>query len=564
MKIGLAQLNPLIGDLNGNARKIINACKKAYEQNVNLILTPELSLWGYPPRDILLDISRCKKQSKVLDELSHTLGLETPNLSLLIGIAEPTPDSQLPTLYNSLALVANGTWEVVARKQLLPTYDVFDEKRYFRAAKKTSIINLEALDQNWKIGITICEDLWVDEELQGQRIQGPNPINQLIESRVDLLLNLSASPFGYSKELLRQRLAAKAAKTLNCPVIYLNQVGANDELIFDGSSFVMNSKGEVILFLPRCSEHLAIWDTCKTKATKISPSSSSQERIFQALVLGLKDYSDKCGFHTTLIGLSGGIDSALVTTIAAAALNAQNVTAVLMPSPWSSTGSINDALVLANRLGIQTKTIPINELMKSFDTALLDSLEELPKGLTAENLQSRIRGTLLMAIANQKQHLLLSTGNKSELAMGYCTLYGDMNGGLSVIGDLYKTSVYKLCKWLDSESSSECRKSFGLPSTGELIGSAIRTKAPSAELRPGQRDSDSLPEYELLDPLLKNLIEQRQSPEELIKQGYDNALIKKIQALLKKAEFKRRQAPPLLKVSDQAFGSGWRIPIASK
>ena len=564
MKIALAQLNPLVGDLRGNAKKIIDASKEAAKLDVTLIITPELSLWGYPPRDLLLDQNRYITQDKVLNELSYTLGKETPNLFLLIGIAEPATDNQLPKLFNSIALVSDGKWEVVARKQLLPTYDVFDERRYFRSANTTNFINLKTTNKNWKIGLTICEDLWVEERLQGQRIQGPNPINQLLDDKVDLLLNLSASPFGNSKEFLRQKLAAKAAEKLNCPVIYINQVGANDELIFDGSSFVMGPDGQVILSLPQCAEYLGVWDTNKTTKLDSSILISPQERLFQSLVLGIKDYCAKCGFTTALIGLSGGIDSALVAAIATASLGPQNVRAILMPSPWSSQSSIDDALELANRLGVKTNTIPIKDLMKSFDLALSKPLEEVPQGLTAENLQSRIRGTLLMAIANQRQHLLLSTGNKSEFAMGYCTLYGDMNGGLSVIGDLYKTSVFELCQWLDSEDSYKCRKSFGLENNGDLIGQQIRTKAPSAELRPDQLDTDSLPEYELLDPILKDLIENRLNTNDLIQKGYDKDLIENIQSLLKKAEFKRRQAPPLLKVSDQAFGSGWRIPIASK
>ena len=564
MKVALVQLNPLIGDIHGNGNKIISTFKEAKNKNINLILTPELSLWGYPPRDLLFDSTRYKDQIKVLNNITSSLFQNCPKTSLIIGISEKAPDQQLPNLYNSLVLIENGSWEVVARKQLLPTYDVFDEKRYFRPANSTSVIHIKTIEKNWKIGLTICEDLWVEEEFQGKRTQGPDPLNQLQKDQIDLLLNLSASPFSHSKEVIRHKLAQQACRRMNCSMIYLNQVGGNDELIFDGSSFVMNKKGELILSLPKCKESISIWDTSKKDKPNLFISTNPQEKLFRSLVLGVKDYCSKCGFQSALIGLSGGIDSALVSTIATAALDAHKITSILMPSPWSSSNSVEDALDLCTRLGIKSQVVPINNLMSTYDAALFSPLGELPKGLTAENLQSRIRGTLLMAIANEQNHLLLSTGNKSELAMGYCTLYGDMNGGLSVIGDLYKTSVFKLCAWIDSKESYPCRKEMGLPNELELIGSKIRNKAPSAELRKDQLDIDSLPPYELLDPILKGIIELRLNESQLIDLGYEKDMIKEVKSSLKRSEFKRKQAPPLLKVSDQAFGSGWRIPIASK
>tara|TARA_Y100001968_G_scaffold312148_1_gene334975 strand:+ start:6344 stop:8038 length:1695 start_codon:yes stop_codon:yes gene_type:complete len=564
MKIALAQLNPLIGDIKGNGDKILDSYEDTKNQNVDLILTPELSLWGYPPRDLLFDSSRYEEQIEVLNKITTSLSREFSKTSLLIGIAEKTQDRQLPNLFNSLVLVANGSWHVVARKQLLPTYDVFDEKRYFQSANSSSVIHLKTNQKNWTIGLTICEDLWVEEDLQKQRVKGSDPLEQLKENQIDLLVNLSASPFSYSKELVRHNLAQKACKRLHCSMIYLNQVGGNDELVFDGSSFVMNPQGEIIHCLPKCKESISIWDSSQKESIQLIPYSNQQENLFRSLVLGVKDYCSKCSFQSVLLGLSGGIDSALVAAIATAALDGEKINAVLMPSPWSSAGSIEDALELAKRLGMKTNIIPINNLMSTYESTLTTTLGELPKDITAENLQARIRGTLLMAIANQQNHLLLSTGNKSELAMGYCTLYGDMNGGLSVIGDLYKTSVFKLCNWLDSNQSSQCRAEMGLNNITEIIGSKIRNKAPSAELRKDQLDTDSLPPYDLLDPILKGIIEDRLNEDELIDLGYEKDLIQKISSSLKKAEFKRRQAPPLLKVSDQAFGSGWRIPIASK
>ncbi|KGG14794.1 MULTISPECIES: NAD+ synthase [unclassified Prochlorococcus] len=563
MRVSLAQLNPIIGDLEGNSKKIITACRKAKKQNANILITPELSLLGYPPRDLLLSPMFLERQWVILDTIINHIAKESPNLSLLIGIAEPTKDNQIPKLFNSIALVNAKGWDIVARKQLLPTYDVFDEKRYFRSANNSGSIHINLNGKDWHIGLTICEDLWVEEKIQGQRIIGPDPIAGLTNKGIDLLLNLSASPFSHRKVLLRQEIAAEAAKRLSCPVIYLNQVGGNDELIFDGSSFATDKKGEVIFNLPTCRESIAIWDSTPTSHDSIQPLSDAQEILLQVLALGLRDYVQKCGFKSVVLGLSGGIDSALVAVIACAALGAEQVSAVLMPSPWNSESSITDAHQLAKRLGFQTKIIPITSLMQSYDKALEIPLGEIPNGLTAENLQARIRGTILMAIANNENHLLLSTGNKSEFAVGYCTLYGDMNGGLSVIGDLYKTSVIRLCNWLDSKASYRCREHLGLPKDIDLIGSSIRNKPPSAELSPNQLDSDSLPNYEILDPILKGLIEERHSPTKLVQQGYDSVLVNHIQKLLKQSEFKRRQAPPVLKVSNQAFGSGWRIPIAS-
>jgi NAD+ synthetase len=347
-------------------------------------------------------------------------------------------------------------------------------------------------------------------------------------------------------------------------VVYVNQVGGNDELVFDGASFVLDGGGTVQCRLPCCQEALTVWEPGRSAAADPGPELEELEQLFRALVLGVHDYAGKCGFERALLGLSGGIDSALVAVIARAALGSECVQALLMPSPWSSSGSIDDALALAIRLEMESHTAPIASLMTGFDATLSPVLGHTPHGLTAENLQSRIRGTLLMAVANQQGQLLLSTGNKSELAVGYCTLYGDMNGGLAVIGDVYKSQVFALCDWLDSAGSSSCRTAFGLPASGELIGAAIRRKPPSAELRPDQRDSDSLPDYAVLDPLLEALVERRRSPEELVAEGVDGTLAQRVMGLLRRAEFKRRQAAPVLKVSGQAFGSGWRMPIASR
>jgi NAD+ synthase (glutamine-hydrolysing) len=596
MRLALAQLDALVGDLVGNGERILNACRRAAEVGARLVLTPELSLWGYPPRDLLLRPSLLEAQSRALKSLAAAMPAGT---GVLVGMADPIPGSERPALYNALALVEAGGWRVVGRKRLLPSYDVFDERRYFRPAEAPSVLELGSDGRTWRLGLTICEDLWVEEELQGHRLAGADPIADLQAQRLDLLLNLSASPFGQAKAALRRRLAARAATRLGVPVVYVNQVGGNDELVFDGAGFVVDAAGAVVLQQAWSAEDLSVWDPAAAQgsadrsipaesAATLAPQGSptipqgsptippapgwslcslaepeAAEQLLRALVLGVRDYARKCGFRGALLGLSGGIDSALVAVIACAALGAERVRALRMPSPWSSEGSLTDAADLAARLGLALSTLPIAPLMEAMEGALTPALGGPPAGLTAENLQSRLRGTLLMAVANQEGQLLLSTGNKSELAVGYCTLYGDMNGGLAVIGDLYKTTVFRLCTWLDAPESAACRAALGLPAAGELIGAAIRTKPPSAELRPDQRDSDSLPDYAVLDPILKALVEELASPEQLVAAGADAALVARVASLLRRAEFKRRQAPPALKVSGRAFGSGWRFPIAA-
>ena len=630
MRIALAQIDPLVGDLAGNGRQILQACRQAADQGAELLLTPELSLWGYPPRDLLLRPALIAAQQQALDELVVGLASCCPQLAVLVGMAEPIAASglaSLPNLHNAAALVEASGWRPVARKRLLPNYDVFDERRYFRPGQSPAVLDLVRGGRRWRLGITICEDLWVEEQRLDSVLSGsnpaipdristnqsgldqaianapiPDPIGELQPLGIDLLINLSASPFGMGKAALRLQLAASAARRLGCAVLYVNQVGGNDELVFDGASFVLNAAGSLERQLACCSQQLTCWDpptplpplasadaliTGPTAAGAAAPDETAlgapaispmaiplvippslelpdpQEQLLRALVLGVADYAHKCGFRQALLGLSGGIDSALVAVIAAAALGAHQVQALLMPSPWSSAGSLDDASALAGRLGIATATLPIAPLMAGFDGALAPALPGGPQGVTAENLQSRIRGTLLMAVANQRGQLLLSTGNKSELAVGYCTLYGDMNGGLAVIGDLYKTTVFSLCEWIDSAAAANCRAELALPSTGELVGLAIRHKPPSAELRPDQLDSDSLPDYAVLDPLLKAYIERHWSLEELIAHGTPPELAMRVQLLLRRSEFKRRQAAPVLKVSGRAFGSGWRMPIAA-
>ncbi|ABM72832.1 Carbon-nitrogen hydrolase:NAD+ synthase [Prochlorococcus marinus str. MIT 9515] len=562
MKFFLAQLNPIVGDLDGNAKKILYVANKAHLNSADMVLTPELSLWGYPAKDLLLKKNLIERQYTILDQLSKSINKKYGDLSITVGIAEKIDDSFFPNLYNSVVLIESGHWKTIARKIILPTYEVFDEKRYFRSEEKVSVISKKIKDKTYKIGLTICEDLWVNENIDGRGIHEKNPISQLKSKKIDLLLNLSASPYTFKKFKLRNKISSFAAQYLNVPLVYINQVGANDDLIFDGNSFIINKNGSKIKQLKSFSEDTFIWNINENLNLVTEKKSSDISSVFDALVLGVKDYAKKCGFRSALIGLSGGIDSALVSVIATAALGHENIFCVSMPSKWSSNHSKIDAKDLVERLNVNLNTISIENIMSSFEDSFLESFNFKVEGVTNQNIQSRIRGTLLMALANQEKHLLLATGNKSELAVGYCTLYGDMNGGLSVIGDLYKTNVFKLCNWLDSEDSLERRKAYKLDTKVKIIGDQIRKKAPSAELGPNQLDTDSLPPYSLLDKILKGIIEEKKDLQLLEQDGHTKKQILKIITLIKKAEFKRKQAPPILKLSSQSLGSDWRVPIA--
>jgi len=562
MKFLLALINPVVGDLEGNAKKILNIASKASSISADFVLTPELSLWGYPANDLLFKKNLISNQYQILDQLASDINKKYGNLSISIGIAEIINDSFFPNLYNAIALVEGGEWKIIARKIILPTYEVFDEKRYFRSEEKVSVLIKQIKNKTWTLGFTICEDLWVNKDIEGRGIHRKNPIIDLKKKKVDILVNLSASPYTLKKLELRSKVSRFAAQYLQVPLIYVNQIGANDNLIFDGNSFILDKNGSKIKQLKSFSEDLSSWEIEQTKPEKNEFENSEMSSIFDALVLGVKDYAKKCGFKTALVGLSGGIDSALVSAIATAALGSDNVYCVSMPSKWSSSHSKSDAKDLARRLKISFKSIPIENLMTSFEESFIKTISFEMAEITNQNIQSRIRGTLLMALANQEKHLLLSTGNKSELAVGYCTLYGDMNGGLSVIGDLYKTNVFKLCNWLDSKDSINHRKTYMIDTNVNIIGESIRTKAPSAELGPDQLDSDSLPPYSILDNILKGIIEEKKDLQQLEEDGYKKELILKIISLLKKAEFKRKQAPPILKLSSQSLGSDWRVPIA--
>ena len=571
VKLAIAQLNPTVGDLEGNGQQIILAAHQAQQQGAEILITPELGLCGYPPRDLLLRPSFIAAMGQCLQRLATQV---PPHLAVLVGFAAPNPKAheqgQKP-LFNSAALLQAGQISQVVHKQLLPTYDVFDEDRYFAPGPDPRPVTIPlAGGRQLRLGLTICEDLWNDEEFWGSRRYPQNPIADLVAQSVDAVINLSASPYALGKATLRLALISHSAARFDCPIIYANQVGGNDDLIFDGASLAVNRQGQRVAQLPAFAPALALVDYDLVRADLQSAplpplASDDQGSLWAALVLGVQDYARKCGFSKVVLGLSGGIDSALVAAIATAALGPTQVLGVLMPSPYSSDHSISDALALCANLGIEHQILPIAPLMAAYDQALAPLFADTAPGVAEENIQSRIRGNLLMAISNKFGYLLLSTGNKSEMAVGYCTLYGDMNGGLAVIADVPKTRVYSLCQWLNQRSNQP--DGFPLPgpwrsSDHPLIPQAILDKPPSAELKPDQVDQDSLPPYDILDDILERLIEQHQATADIVAAGHDAAVVQRVMGLVARAEFKRRQAPPVLKVSDRAFGQGWRMPIA--
>lgn len=558
---GIAQLNPVIGDLLGNCDRILTAVQKLAKQGVQLVLTPELSICGYPPRDLLMNHQFVRDMEIAIAELASKL---PPDIAVLVGTVSVNPQANQSggkPLFNSAALLQDGRVQQVFHKRLLPTYDVFDEDRYFAVGNGSNVFTLNLKGgASLNIGVTICEDIWNDEKFWGKRNYADDPVAELATNHeLDLLLNLSASPYAVGKQKLRESMLSHSAIMHNLPLLYANQVGANDDLIFDGRSMAFNSQGKIIARGKSFEEDLLVINLDEV-SLDLSRHESDDAEIFAALVLGVRDYVQKCRFRQVVIGLSGGIDSALVAAIAAEAIGKENVLGVLMPSPYSSAHSITDAIALAHNLGISTQTIPIQPMMEAFDASLSNLFAGQTSDVTEENLQSRIRGSLLMAISNKFGHLLLSTGNKSEVSVGYCTLYGDMNGGLAAIADVPKTRVFSICKWLNRTSSLLMIKQ----ENSEVIPVNIITKPPSAELKPDQLDQDSLPPYDILDDILHKLINQHLAAAEISATGHDPAIVDRVVRLVKIAEFKRRQAAPGLKITNRAFGSGWRMPIASK
>jgi len=540
VRIALLQINPTAGDLPGNAALITRAVREAQAAGADLAVTPELGLMGYLPRDLLMNRGFVRRSGQFVHQLASELAGAPP---VLVGIATPNPAEMGRPLYNSAVLLDQGRVGHAFHKTLLPTYDVFDEDRYFEPACGPQILEWNG----WRLGISICEDVWNDRNFWERPRYHRDPIEVLAASGAQAILNLSASPFYAGKQLLRERMLGHLAEKHGLAVAYVNQVGGDDDLIFDGRSCAFDAQGRLIGRAAGFREDVLIVDLAGGTGAIADDDFSPEAEIWNALVLGVHDYARKTRFSKVLLGLSGGIDSALTAAIAADAMGPENVLAVLMPSPYSSAGSLDDSVALARNLNIQTVTLPIRDIMKTYDDALADVFRGRAADVTEENIQSRIRGNLLMALSNKFGSLLLTTGNKSELSVGYCTLYGDMNGGLAVIGDVPKTMVYRVARWRNRRQGD--------------IPEAIFLKAPSAELRPDQTDQDTLPPYDVLDQILELHVEQSQSAEEIIARGFDEDTVRRILRMVRAAEFKRKQAAPVLKVTSRAFGTGWRMPI---
>ena len=543
MRLGLAQLNPTVGDLAGNRRKILDAYAALVAAGAELVVFPELIVCGYPPRDLLLKRRFVPDVVESMALIAAAIG-EVP---ALVGTVEPNPTGVGRAFYNAAAFCHRGRIVATARKCLLPTYDVFDEDRYFEPAAAPVVVTHDGL----KIGITICEDIWTHPGVATRRLyHGLDPVALLAAQRCDLMVNLSASPWHHGKDDLREKIVTDSARALGCPVAYVNAVGGNDELIFDGRSLVASADGTIVAGLAAFAEELRVVDTASATAPAPSFHQPELADIYSALVLGLRDYAHKSGFKKALVALSGGIDSALVAVIAAEAFGADNVIGVSLPSSISSQHSRDDARLLAANLGIRFDTIAIAEAVAAAESALGPVFAGRARDVTEENIQARVRGVLMMALSNKSGALLLTTGNKSEMAVGYCTLYGDMCGGLAVISDVFKMQVYALSRWINRER--------------EIIPANTIDKPPSAELRPGQVDQDSLPPYEQLDAILKGYVEEGLSRRDLVAQGFPESVVNDIARKVDLNEYKRKQAAPGLKITPLAFGVGRRIPIVQK
>ncbi len=556
MRIGFAQLNPTVGDIAGNTRKILDAYRALVARGAELVLTPELSITGYPPQDLVFKSRFVPQNLAALEELHAAVG----EAALLVGFVDFNQRSGQP-FHNAAAVLQRGEPIQRVYKSLLPTYDVFDEARYFRPATSTSPVEIGGI----RVGITICEDIWTERYLP-RKLYGHEPVTALLAQGADVIVNLSASPFMVGKPARRIEMLAGLALQHGVPIFYCNAVGGNDQLIFDGNSVAVSAAGRCLAQLAPFAEDFAVVESFSSPARVIVPGASSSgnlreassprpsqsdaEELHAALVLGLRDYLHKCGFKSAVLGLSGGIDSAVVACLAAAALGPENVLGVTMPTAYSSGGSVSDSEALAQHLGIRFLKIPIAGAFECFRSQFSEVFAGLPEDTTEENMQPRLRGMTLMALSNKFGHLVLSTGNKSELAVGYCTLYGDMCGGLAVISDVPKTMVYRLAEWINRER--------------EIIPRDTITKPPSAELKPDQRDQDTLPAYEILDPILQLYVEEQLSVAEIVARGFEEKTVRWVQRRVDLNEYKRAQAVPGLKVTSRAFGLGRRMPVAQR
>lgn len=537
MKIGFAQINPTVGDLQGNFEKIAAAYQRLAAAGAELVITPELAITGYPPQDLVFKSRFVPQNLEMLARL-HAL---VRNAALLVGFVDRNEGRGKP-FHNAAALLERGRPLRKTHKSLLPTYDVFDEDRYFEPECKVAPL----LVGNRKIGVTICEDIWTERYLT-RPYYDLEPVRELAEQGSELIVNLSASPFNLGKPAVRREMVTALAQTYRCPICYCNAVGGNDQLVFDGNSFVVNRAGALIAQFPPFREAEGVVDTEALEPTEPAQRATAED-LFDALSLGVGDYLRKCNFKSAVLGLSGGIDSAVVAAIAVNALGAENVVGVSMPSPYSSRGSIDDALALARNLEIKCLEMPIGDAFASFKAQFAEVFAGLPEDTTEENMQSRLRGMILMSLSNKFGHLLLTTGNKSELAVGYCTIYGDMAGGLAAISDVPKMMVYDLARWMNRER--------------EIIPWATIEKPPSAELKQGQMDQDTLPPYEILDEILRLYVEENLSALDIAARGFDEKTVRWVQRRVDLNEYKREQAAPGIKVTSRAFGIGRRMPIA--
>jgi len=543
VKIALGQINPTVGDFPGNCRKIVEYARRAQQAGAGLILFPELSICGYPPRDLVERPSFVAHNRETMEQIAA----ETQGIAVICGLVTPAQAKTGKSVMNSAALLKEGKLAFLQSKMLLPTYDVFDEMRNFAPATGQTTFPFCGK----QMALTICEDAWNDKRFWNRRLYTFDPVEALIHTGGNFLLNISASPFWMGKREFRRDMLASIAREQKVPVAMVNQVGGNDSLIFDGSSLVLNPRGEVIAQGKSFEEDLIYFDSDKLTGEVHEQIAGREASVYAALVLGTRDYVHKCGFQKVIVGLSGGIDSALTAVIAADAVGPENVIGVGMPGPYSSQGSIDDARTLANNLGIRFELLPIGEIFEGYKKALKDVFAGCKEDETEENIQSRARGTLLMALSNKFGAIVLSTGNKSELGVGYCTLYGDMVGGLAVISDVPKTLVYRLSHYVNSRKP--------------VIPQASLEKPPSAELRPNQKDSDSLPPYEVLDAVLEDYVEESRTPEQIaVQRGFDVNLVRRVIRMIERTEYKRQQAAPGLKISEKAFGYGRRFPIAAK
>ena len=547
MKIALAQINPTVGDFSGNLERIVAASRRAAGLGARLTVFSELVICGYPPADFLEKPSFLARCRAAVDELAEAIR-DLPT-AVLAGVALAAEGESGKPAVNAAVLLDRGRLVLEQHKRLLPFYDVFDEQRYFAPSRPQQVVELDGV----RLAVTICEDAWNDKNFWPRRLYKIDPMEELMRQQPAVHINISSSPFWHGKRAIRREMLAAIARRDGVPVLMSNQVGGNDSLIFDGSSLALNARGELIAQAASFEEDLVVVDPFDAPVLETPAPAADDDTVaaYRALVLGTRDYVRKCGFRKALVGLSGGIDSALVACIATEALGAGNVLGVGMPGPYSSAGSIDDSRRLAANLGIRFELIGIGGLFSEYSRALEPLFAGLPADATEENIQARIRGGLLMALSNKFSALVLTTGNKSEMAVGYCTLYGDMVGALAVIGDLVKTRVYAVCRWLNR--------------AGEVIPRAILEKPPSAELRPNQKDTDSLPPYEVLDPILEAYVERYETPERIAQaHGFSLQLVQQVVRLVERSEYKRQQAAPVLKVTSKSFGMGRRFPIAVK